>query len=70
MQGQFKKGFRQNSKNGLRHVQTIKLGTDKLQLSWDVNTRPEPSNAKEEKVILVKVVKDKYSGSIANKEQK
>lgn len=40
MKGQFKKGFRQQSKLGLRHVQVIKLGTDKLQLVWDVKEKP------------------------------
>lgn len=39
MKGQFKKGLRQNSKKGLHHVQVIKLGTDKLQLVWDVKEK-------------------------------
>lgn len=48
MHGQFRKGFRQNSKAGQHDVQTIKLGSDKIQLSWDIE-KPTPHESKSKK---------------------
>jgi hypothetical protein len=56
MKGQFRKGFRQASKLGLRQVQTIKVGNEKIQLVWD-NSKDKFIKTESKPAVDIKTIK-------------